>query len=265
MRGVKVMDNEKLKKISQNLVSDNQNYINSFKKNLNLYFAEREFTIRELSEVAEVPFDTLKSFLYGDRKDCKLSNAVKLAKALNVSIDELVGAETIPKLSRESLAMCRNLPENDLYLVRWFIRYLDSLNKKTKPNKRYISVMLPEKDNDGNYKITSHYEKIDISNLDEPLRSKIFIGFGIHSDYHMPYYSPNDIILVANDRPSKANENVVVRAEKYLFIVKQKNENGVAKFYSIRDGKYRIDKSNNIEIVGYIAAVLKTDGSIINN
>lgn len=252
-----MMNEEKLKKLSQNLVADSENYINSFRENMFMYISDKDITIREIAEKADISFNTLNSFLYGNSQDCKLANAVKLAKALNVSIDELVGAETIPELSRESLALCRNLPENDLYLIRWFIRYIHDLNEKTEPNKRYVLVMQPDIDNNGDLLITTKYTQVEITQLQEPVRSKAFFGIQLGCDYYMPYYSPNDVIFVANDRPPKVNENVVVRVGKYLFVVRQKNENGVTKFYSIRDGKYRIDKNNNIEIVGYIANILK--------
>lgn len=248
------MDYERLKKLSLNLCSDKDNYMKSFKKNLDMYVSQKDITLREISEIADVPFETLRNFLYKESTDCKLSTVIKLARALNVSIDELVGAETIPPLTTESVQMCRNLPENDLYLVRWFIRYLDHLNSKTEPNKRYVSVMMPEQTNNGDFKVTSNYEKVEITDLEEPLRSKIFMGFHIICDHYMPHYIPGDIILIANDRLPKFTENAVVRVGKFLFIVKRVVENGVAKYYSIRDGKYRIDESEVDELIGYIAA-----------
>lgn len=251
------MKNEKLKEISMNLCSDKQNYMSSFRKNVDMYVSQKDITLREIAEEADMSFDTLKNFLYKDSADCKLSTAVKLAKALNVSIDELVGTDTLDILTKESLSICRNLPENDLLLVRWFIRCLADLNSQNEPNKRYVKVMLPEEDNDGNCKLVSKFENLEITNLKEPLRSKIFIGFKIISDYYMPYYFPNDIILIANDRPAKLNEHILVRAGDYIFIVKRVSENGIGKLFSIRDGKYRIDEKDVDEVVGYVTNVLK--------
>ena len=89
------MENEKLKKISLNLCADKHDYMKSFRKNVDMYISEKDITLREVAEMADMPFDTLKNFLYKDSADCKLSTAVKLARAFNVSIDELIGAETI--------------------------------------------------------------------------------------------------------------------------------------------------------------------------
>lgn len=248
-----MLSEKKLKEIAKQLTANRNDFMQSFRNNLYLYTDDKEITVQDIVDKSGVPYTTLKTFLYSDTKDAKLSNAIKIARALEVSIDELVGAETIPELSRESLRMCRELPENDLYLVRWFIRYLDSLNKNLEPSKRYVSVMTPKQTNDGDFKITSDYEKIEITDLKEPLRSKVFIGFKITSENYMPHYVPGNIIFVANDRPPKFNENCIVRVGKFIFIVKRVVENGIAKYYSIRDGKYRIDAEEVDELIGYVA------------
>ena len=114
-----MLTKEKLKEISTHLSADRTDYISAFRKNLFMYIEDKDITIKDISEASGVPFSTLNTFLYGDSKDAKLSTAVKLAHALGVSIDELVGAYTINSITRESLSICRNLPDNELYLIRW--------------------------------------------------------------------------------------------------------------------------------------------------
>lgn len=251
-----MIEKKKLAELSLNLTANHVDFMSAFRCNMYMYLDNKNITLAELSEISQIPYATLRTILYSNSRDTNLSNAIKLARALDISIDELVGAETIPELSRESLRICRNLPDNDLMLVRWFIRCLADLNSRTEPNKRYVSVMLPELDNNGDCKLISKFEKMEITDLKEPLRSKIFIGFKMVSDYYMPYYMPDDIILIANDRPAKPNEHAVVRTGDYIFIVKRIVESGIAKLYSIRDGKYRIDESEVDEIVGYVAEKL---------
>lgn len=251
-----MMNKEKLKKISRNLSANSDNFMSAFRKNMFMYIDEKDITIKEISEEADVPFSTLNTFLYGSSKDIKLSTAVKLAKALNVSIDELIGAETINDVSRESIAICRNLPDNALYLVRWYIRYIDSLNKKNEPHKRYVSVMELECNSNGNLKITSNYRHIDITDIGEEYRSKIFFGITMPCDHYMPTYSPYDILLIANDREPYCNENSLLRIDGQLRIAKRKVENGIAKYYSIRDGRFRINEEDVDEVVGYVAYVI---------
>lgn len=250
--------------IKQKRLNENPNYLIKndvefayvFRENLLNYAGKRNMTITDIANKSNIPINTINSFLHKTSNNMKVSNVAKIAKTLNVSIDELVGADTMHDLTKESLDMCRNMPENDLMLVRWFIRCLNDLNSKTEPNKRYVKVMLPEEDNDGNCKLASKFENIEITDMKEPLKSKIFMGFKIISDYYMPYYLPGNIILIANDRCAKRNEHVLVRAGDYIFIAKRIVEDGTAKLYSIRDGKYRIDESEVDEIVGYVAEKL---------
>ena len=75
------MKNEKNKYFPENLVSNPTNFVDSFRKNTFYLLEFRDLSIRELAEKADMPFETLKSFLYGNSKDCKLSTAVKIAKA----------------------------------------------------------------------------------------------------------------------------------------------------------------------------------------
>lgn len=250
------MENELLKKLSMNLCADKHNYMKSFRKNVDMYISEKDITLREVAEIADMPFDTLKNFLYKDSADCKLSTAVKLARAFNVSIDELIGAETINEVSRESISICRNLPDNALYLIRWYIRYIDGLNKKNEPNRRYVSVMELECNHNGNLNITTNYRHIDITDIGEEYRSKVFFGITIPCDNYMPMYSPYDILLIANDRDANANENVLIRTDGNLFLAKRKVENGLVKYYSIRDGKFRLNEEDIDEVVGYIATTI---------
>lgn len=247
---------EKLE-ISKNLTENEDDCTSAFRQNLFTYLKSPNLTLNKLAEESGVSYSMLNSFLYGNSNSVKIDNVVKLAKALDISMDELVGANTIPQLSRESLRMCRELPENDLLLVRWFIRYLDRLNQNLDPKKRYISVMMPKMDNNGDFEVTADYEKIEITDLQEPLRSKVFMGFHIICDHYMPYYGPGDVILIANDRPPRHNEHAVVRVGKYLFIINRVVENGIAKYYSIRDKKYRINEDGVDELFGYIAYTFK--------
>lgn len=58
--------------------------------NLRKKMAEKLITISRLAEISELPVDTVKAILYHRVKDIKLSTAVKLADALNCSLDDLI-------------------------------------------------------------------------------------------------------------------------------------------------------------------------------
>lgn len=101
--------------------------------------------------------------------------------------------------------------------------------------------------------MTTNYRHIDITDIGEEYRSKVFFGITMPCDNYMPIYSPYDILLVANDREPYCNENSLLRIDGQLRIAKRRVENGLAKYYSIRDGKFRINENDVDEVIGYIA------------
>lgn len=256
--------NEKTKLNSGDLVSNPQNYVESFRKNIFTLLDTSDYTLRELSEKADMSFETLKSFLYGDAKDCKLSTAVKLARAFHISIDELVGAETIEKMSRDSLNMCRNMPDYVVYLVRSFIRHQYKLHSQFDEKSINIPVLLPQCSN-GYLTTTNVTTTVCIDHLTNNLKSKIALGMQIPCDHYEPYYMPNEIILLAADRDGLNGERCVVSYKgNYFFAIKRSYiEDGKKqwKYISMMDGKTEVLKSDIDDKIGYIVGYLNPDHS----
>ncbi len=258
------MENKKIKFFGENLVSNPTNYTDSFRKNIFHLMDVRDLSLRELSEKADMSFETLKSFLYGDSKDCKLSTAVKLAKAFDISIDELVGAETISPLSRESLAMCRNMPDYVVYLIRSFIRHQYYMQSQFDKSSINIPVLLPECQN-GYLQTTNITETVCIDHLTEGIKSKVCIGLKIPCEHYEPFYMPNEILLLAADRDGQHNERVVIMYKGNFFLAKKVFfiENGERKFkyVSLLDGRNEILPNTIDDKLGYVVGYLNPDGS----
>ena len=225
------MENKKRKIEVENLVSNPTNYVDSFRKNIFLLMDVKDLSLRELSEKADMPYETLKSFLYGDAKDCKLSTAVKISRAFDISIDELVGAETMHPLSRQSLTMCRKMPDYVVYLIRSFIRHQYNIYCHLDEKSVNIPVYLPECQN-GYLMTTNVTETVCIDHLTNGLKSKICIGLKIPCEHYEPYYMPGEIVLLAADRDGQHNERCVVSYRGNFFLVRKifYIENGQKKF-----------------------------------
>lgn len=258
------MKNEKNKYFPENLVSNPTNFVDSFRKNTFYLLEFRDLSIRELAEKADMPFETLKSFLYGNSKDCKLSTAVKIAKAFEISIDELIGAETLHPLSQQSIAMCRNMPDYVVYLIRSFIRHQYQLQNHFDSNSINIPVLLPECQ-DGYLQTTNVTDTVCIDHLTDALKAKICMGLKIPCEHYEPFYMPNEIVLLAADRDGQHNERCVVSYKGNLFLTKKFFfiENGEKKFkyVSLIDGKREILPRNIDDKLGYVVGFLNPDGS----
>lgn len=259
------MNKEKLKKLSLKLTSDREDYMSAFKRNIDMYVDEKDITLREIAEVADIPYKTLTNFLYSTSKDCNLSTAVKLARAFNVSIDELIGAETIEPETRECIRLSRNLKDHHRYVIRSYVRHQYKLHGDVSPNSKQISVMLPECKS-GYLKTTNVCEALNIDHLDKGARSRVCLGLKIPCEHYEPYFHQDEIILLGVDRAGLNGEKCVISHCGNFYICTKKIEiiNGQKKisYISLIDGHSKIFDYEEIDDkIGYVVGFLFPDGS----
>ena len=257
-----MLEMKQLRKLSKNLVAEPDNYIHSFRKNLDMYISQKEITLAELAELADLPLSTLRSFVYGDSKDCHVSTVVKLARVLGVSCDELLGSGTISPQTCESLQLVRQLPESFTHFVRWAIHYHYAALTSARVSERAVEIMAASVSNAGNLVMTNDFDIIDISCLSDEIRPKIFMGIRIPTNDYLPNYSEGDILLIANDRIPRPTEHVIIHVAENMWIVNRKAEKNPqtgevrTNFYSIRDGINRGSSEDTSMIIGYVVKVL---------
>lgn len=240
---------------TENLL-DNTNPVRAIREKLYSAINSKKYTIKSLADKSGLPEGTLRTLMYGNANDCKLSTAVALAKTLEISIDELIGADTLDVETYNSMRMCRGLPQNVIGLIRWFIRHQHTLHRQDSKDKKIISVMEPICTNDGVMKVANRFKQIDISGAPEDIQSKVFFGFHIPNSNYMPLYSSCDVLLIANDRKPINKEHVLILVKNSIYIAKQRYENGKYKYYGIFDNKFRTDQNGVDEVIGYITWVV---------
>jgi lambda repressor-like predicted transcriptional regulator len=116
------MKKENLYNLSEYFTKENDSFAENLRYNLDICLKHSDITIHELAESAGISFDTLKNLLYQNSKDCKLSTAALLAKAIGVTVDELIGLDTIAEEDMDCITMFRQMPGHYQYFVRWFVR-----------------------------------------------------------------------------------------------------------------------------------------------
>ena len=72
----------------------------------------------------------------------------------------------------------------------------------------------------------------------------------------MPHFTPNDILLIANDRNSIKGENTVIIVDDNIVITKRIIENGCVNYYGIRDNMLHATDLDSVQVVGYITKVI---------
>ena len=251
------MNNQIPNNSKDKMVENSTKYIDSFRKNIDMLMSTYNYTIKETAEIADLSYDTFKTFLYSkEAKDCRLSTAVKLARAFHLSIDELVGAGTMEPRCMENLKTYRNLPEGPQHLIDWHIANQKFLHEKHSGTK-IVSVMLPICACTGNLKMTNDYEEFCLQTIDDELSHKIFLGIKIPCLHYLPHYTQGDILLLANDRDAMKGENTVIEINGNLLITNRLRENGVFNYYGLRDKKFHGTECDCVEVLGYVAKIIR--------
>ena len=258
------MEKEKLKKLSLNLTTDRNDYMKAFRKNIDMYIAEKDITLREISEAADIPYSTLNTFVYGNSADCKLSTAVKLARAFGISIDELVGAGTIEDETRTTIATARNLKDHHRHVIRMFAKHQYLLHGDVPEKSKQISVMLPECQH-GHLRTTTITEALNIDHLPQSVKTEACLGLRIPCKHYEPLFMRDETLILGAHREGLNGEKCVVSKDGNLYICKKNiltiDGKRITNYHSVINGKLLFNYSDIDDRVGYVIGFLNPDGS----
>ena len=245
-------------KLTESRGNTREDYLDSLRDNVRSYMLECGYTAEELAEITETPVSTFRDFLYGNTATVKLTPVIRLAKEFGVSIDELIGSDTMPTETKESLQILRRLPEHFRYFCRWNIRQIEKQRLRTGVKYKAVNMIRPICTNSGGLKPTETFEILDISHFGIDVRPKVFMAVKMPCDHYMPHYSPYHVLLIANDRLPKRHEHCLVFSSGMFWILTRSEEiedgEKVVKYYSVRDGKFRCYEEQIDELVGYVAS-----------
>ena len=252
------MKKENLYKLSGHFTRENTIFTDNLRRNLDICLKYSDITIHELAESAGISFDTLKNLLYQNSKDCKLSTAALLAKAIGVTVDELIGLDTISEEDMDCITMFRQMPGHYQYFVRWFVRRQYDLSLGGfRQGRKTVPVMNLEEHPDGTLHISGDFESLDITDIPQNIKPQIFMGIKTSVEYYMPHYTPYDILLIANDRTPKPMEDSIIIYGDNVFIARRSPcGNSKFEYVSIRDNRFRCSESDVDNVIGYIAATI---------
>ena len=253
------MKNSKnLKDLELEMMNFSDAWVTSLRANLFRIMDGRSITIRQLADAAGINYDTLKSFLYGDPKDCKVGPLINICRAFGVSLDGLCGAGTVSADERALVLNFRQLPPAVAYYYKWS---LDTILKSNGVNMTETDVPLLQAMvwTDGSLHLSPEVGVYNVTHLSANLSAKIKAALRVPCDYYMPLYSPYHVLFIANDRASLKGEHSVVIINEELIITEIKDGG----CYSLRDGGFRCPLSSVDQVLGYIAATCILDEPVL--
>lgn len=249
------------------LASDDINWFNCFRQNINILREYCHWTIRVLSEKSGISEYTLNNILRGKTKDCDLSLAIKLAKAFNISVDELIGAKTISDETKKTLAMSRVLEPHVQKVIRVYAKHQYELHaNKINPKAKEISVITPICYEKKMKRVSLADSKVSLEKLQLDIQEKISFGIKIPCDHYEPHFLKGETILLGYDREGENGEMCVISSNGYIYICikkiqiidKKKEVNYVA-----ITNKRKIFSFDEIDDrFGYVVGFLNPDSSL---
>lgn len=215
------MKNIKSPEIFPDLVSDYENYMHSFIENIQLLRMHKGWSVRELSEKADMSFDTLQNLLKGKARDCNLTTVVKLARAFGISMDELVGAVTIKDEPRKAISMIRTLDPHVQKVIISYAKHQAALHQNQNKSAKQISVVCPKCVNGKLKRISLQDKVISLEKLSKDMQDKIDFGIQIPCEHYEPYFLEGEIVLLAYDREGEHGEMCVISSNGNFYVCKK--------------------------------------------
>ncbi len=193
---------------------------------LRTLLAERNMGIAEFAELCDLPMDTVRNIYYGKSVDPKLSTMTKMAEALNLSINCLLGKCAHTSTEKLLLRNYRECGPRGKSVIELVAKYEASAVKKERESKgkHQIPCLVPRGDIRQGI-IYDNCEAKEIVVSDE----EAYVAIEMTTNDLAPIYCRGDHILIANRFPKDGEYAAFFKEEKAY----------IRKFFEEK-GKYRL-------------------------
>lgn len=191
-------------------------YTNTVVETINQILNERNWTLKKLSDVSNISYDTLKKLMSGHTGCPTTYNLIKLSQALGVSIGYLLG------LDRHLNIDYTKLPERACNLISEIANFETKLyNLNQLQGKTYIPVIVPTGCMGDEMLFDSFYaDYIDVSSYEEEFGSSMMCGIKVTNKSLHPAYLKDDVLIIANDRSPAYGETGIFLKGRHVYIRK---------------------------------------------
>lgn len=257
------MNTKKLKhdaNLYAKLVEKGKTLGETFSKNVNILKDHYGFTLQEIADGSELPLETVKSIVYYENKDYKITALSKMATFFNLSMEELCGSDCLAYRTIDSM---QKLRMTEGKFNHYIAAQIDWMYNSTKNDyEKYVPVYAPKCDpSTGSLKHDIRYveKPLDISNVAAAIKPKVVTALKIPCNHYVPYYYQNDYLLLANDRNPNPEETVAVIMSGHIWLCKVVNKikdgEYIREMYSIIDNHYCGNIKDVDQILGYVVSI----------
>lgn len=258
------MKNTKLEISELRKVEKDQNFMDVLVDNIQLLRVQKGWSVRELAERADLPFDSLQGVLKKKNSSCKYTTFMKLCMALEVEPSDLCGLTFMDPKTTATLSMSKQLKEHHRERIRAYTARIYNLFYEENDSNKQISILTPDCKN-GFLKPTDVVNPLSISHLDKHIRDEVNVAVKIPCWHYDPYFRKGEILLLGTHRSGLNGETCVIYKGENMYICRKKIEtiNGQRKvsYISLIDGHTNMFTADEITYkVGYVVGFLYPDG-----
>lgn len=259
------MKNQKSEILNEKYGEKYQNHADILADNVQKFRIERGWSVRELSENADIPYDSLQAFLKRKNETCNYSTFVKLCFAFQVEPSELCGISFIDREAAETVKMAIELRPYLRERIRAYTKRIYALFKNSDPNKKTVPLLQPECWN-GFLKPSDDVAEQKVYHLEKRIIEETNVAVKIPCNHYYPHFQKGEIMLLGTHRAGLNGETCVVYRGEYMYICKKKIET-VGKerkvsFISLIDGHTEMFTDSEVTSrVGYVIGFLNPDDS----
>ena len=215
----------------------------------------RDLSIQEFAEMCGLPVETIRNIYYGKSIDPKLSTALKIADALQLSVNCMVGKCHHTPSERAIIQNYRSCGKHGKSIIELIARYEASAVKHERDSaiKHKIPCIIPQ----GDIRKGIIYDLCETVDIETSV-NEAYIGIQMNNNDLAPAFCKGDILLFENRFPHHGEMASFYKEDRAY----------IRKFFE-EDGKYRLrclhkqgedivlKRMDEIEYIGTIVGVIR--------
>lgn len=161
--------------------------------------AERRMSKDELAELCDLPVETIRNIYYGKTPDPKASTVMKISKALNITVNCLMGECSHSSRERALLQYFRNCGHHGKSVILLSAKYeaLIAKEEREATSKHTVPCLIPK----GDIYQGIVYDTCEVVELYTP-NEEAYVALKMTNNDLVPVYCKGDVILISNRFPA---------------------------------------------------------------
>lgn len=224
--------------------------------NLKDILMTRNISVAEFADMCDLPLETVRNIYYGKTLDPKLSTVMKMASALNISVNTLAGESAINQEERAIVNYYRQCGAHGKAVIGLVAKYeaTSARADRDAPKKHKVPCLIPHND------ILKGiiYDTCETVEYETSVQDA-YVGVKIPGNDLIPKFCKGDVILFANRFPENGEYGAFIKGDR-AFIRQFVEKDGQYKLKSLRNAEDDIvmKRLDQIEYIGTCIEVIRT-------